>query len=53
MNRKLAALALLGSRINRQHVQLLLVLLSLVMLILGIGAPADAGGPTRSRLPGV
>ena len=49
MNKKLAELAFLGTRLNRQHVQLILVILSLAMLILGIGAPADAGGPTRGR----
>ncbi len=48
MNRKLANLAFLGHRINRQHVQLLVVILTLAMLILGIGAPADGGGATRA-----
>ena len=49
MNKKLADLVFFGNRVNRQHVQLILVILSLAMLILGIGAPADAGGPTRGR----
>ena len=53
MNNKLAKLALLGNSVNRQHVQLILVILSLAMLVLGIGAPADAGGPTRRSLAGV
>jgi hypothetical protein len=53
MNNKLAKLVLLGNSVNRQHVQLILVILSLAMLILGIGAPADAGGPTRRSLIGV
>lgn len=47
MNKKLAEFVFLSSRINRQHVQLVLVVVSLAMLILGIGAPADGGGPTR------
>lgn len=43
MNSKLAKFAFLGS-INRQHVQLVLVVISLAMLVLGIGAPSDGGG---------
>jgi len=52
MNKKLAQLIFLSNRINRQHVQLVVVILSLAMLILGIGAPSDGGGPTRGRLVG-
>jgi len=45
MKNKLALLALSAQKINRQHVQLLLVLVSLAMLVLGVGAPlADGGG---------
>jgi hypothetical protein len=43
MNGKLNKLAFLGS-INRQHVQLVLAVISLAMLVLGIGAPSDGGG---------
>jgi hypothetical protein len=43
MNGKLSKLASFGS-INRQQVQLVLVVISLAMLILGIGAPAEGGG---------
>jgi hypothetical protein len=46
MNKKLAMVVSLTSRINRQHVQLLVAILSLAMLILGIGAPSDGGGAT-------
>jgi len=49
MNTKLGKLAFLGNRLNRQHVQLAIVILSLAMLILGIGAPSDGGGATRIK----
>lgn len=35
------------SKINRQHIQLFFVLLTLTMLVLGAGAPDDGGGSTR------
>ncbi len=44
MKNKLALLALSAQKINRQHVQLLIVVLSLAMLVLGVGAPTDPGG---------
>jgi len=47
MNKKLASLAAFAHKINRQHVQLALVLISLTMLVLGVGAPADGGGVGR------
>jgi hypothetical protein len=34
----------LGTKINRQHVQLILTLIALALLVLGIGAPMDGGG---------
>ncbi len=49
MNSKLSKLMLLTSRINRQHLQLLVAILALVLMVLGIGAPSDGGGPTRIR----
>ena len=36
----------LGSKFNRQHLQLILTLLALALLVLGIGAPMDGGGIT-------
>jgi hypothetical protein len=33
-----------ATKINRQHIQLAFNLLALVMLVLGVGAPADSGG---------
>jgi hypothetical protein len=53
MNKKLTDIVVLGSRINARHVQLVLLVVSLAMLILGIGAPADSGGPTRAPFGGV
>ena len=44
MKNKLALLTLSAQKINRQHVQLILVLVSLVMLVLGAGAPYAEGG---------
>lgn len=36
-----------ASKINRQHLQTLFVLLSLAMLVLGLGAPEDGGTISR------
>ena len=35
------------SKISRQHIQLFFVLLSLTMVVIGVGAPEDGGGSTR------
>ena len=43
MQNKLAQIALLTSKINRQHIQMAFAVLALAMLVLGIGAPSDAG----------
>ena len=44
MKNTFTSLVFLAQRINRQHVQLFLVILSLVALVLGTGAPLDGGG---------
>jgi hypothetical protein len=44
MKNKLVRLALSVQKIDRQHVQLILVIISLAMLVLGTGAPTDGGG---------
>jgi hypothetical protein len=44
MKNKIAQFALSTRKINRQHVQLFLVLVSLALLVLGVGAPAIGGG---------
>ncbi len=43
MNKKFAPIALLTSKINRQHIQVLLAVAALAMLVLGVGAPSDGG----------
>lgn len=43
MQKKLADIVLMTSKINRQHIQFLLAILALAMLVLGIGAPTDGG----------
>lgn len=47
MKNKLTLLALSSRKINRQHVQLILVIISLAMLVLGTGAPLADGGVGR------
>ena len=47
MKNKLALLALSAQKINRQHVQLVLVIVSLAMLVIGVGAPYADGGVGR------
>lgn len=44
MKNKFASLVLFSQKINRQHVQLVFVIVSLVMLVLGVGAPTDGSG---------
>ena len=44
MKNTLASLAFSAHKINRQHIQLVFVIVSLAMLVLGIGAPVDGGG---------
>lgn len=44
MKNKLNLALLSVTKINRQHVQLFFVILSLVMLAIGAGAPEDGGG---------
>ena len=40
-------LTLLGTKFNRQHLQLILTIIALVTLVLGVGAPMDGGGVGR------
>lgn len=44
MKNKLTLLAFSAQKINRQHVQLVLVIVSLAMLVIGAGAPLAEGG---------
>ena len=43
MKNTFARLAVSASKINRQHIQLVLVVVALAMLVLVAGAPADGG----------
>lgn len=47
MKNKLTLLVLSVSKINRQHLQLIFVVVTLAMLVLGVGAPEDGGGISR------
>jgi len=40
-------LILLGTKFNRQHLQLFLTIIALVTLVIGVGAPMDGGGIGR------
>jgi hypothetical protein len=44
MKSKLTSLFFSAQKINRQHVQMFFVIVSLAMLVLGIAAPTDGGG---------
>jgi hypothetical protein len=44
MKNTLAQVTVFTSRINRQHIQLVLAVIALAMLVLGIGAPSDGHG---------
>jgi hypothetical protein len=44
MNKFIQKLSLSISKIDRRHIQLLIVLVTLSLLVLGAGAPAISGG---------
>ncbi len=44
MNKKLADIIVLSRQINRQHLQLLVAIVTVAMLVVGIGAPSRGGG---------
>ena len=44
MNKWFADIIVRSNRINRQHIQLLVAIVTLAMLVVGIGAPARGGG---------
>lgn len=43
MKNTFAQFAILSTKVNRQHLQMVFAVLALAMLVLGIGAPADGG----------
>ncbi|MBK6793234.1 MAG: hypothetical protein IPG80_12040 [Anaerolineales bacterium] len=44
MKKQFALFVHLTQKINRQHVQLALTLATLVLLVIGVGAPSDGAG---------
>lgn len=44
MNTLTSRLALSLSKVNKTHLQIVMMILTLVMLVLGAGAPEDVGG---------
>ena len=49
MNKNFALFAQYTQKISSQHIQFALVLLTLAMLVIGVGAPADGGGSIGPR----
>ena len=49
MNNKFAQIAMFSSKINRQHIQIVMALIALAMLVLGVGAPSDGGGSAHAH----
>ena len=47
MKSQFACLGLFGAKVNRQHIQMAMTIIALILLVLGIGAPADGGGGIR------
>ncbi len=47
MKTKLNSLVLSVSKIKREHIQVFFVVLTLAMLVLGVGAPDDGGYSSR------
>ena len=44
MKNKIALMVMSLQKIDRQHIQLFFLVLSLAILVLGVGAPADGPG---------
>ena len=49
MNKNFALFVQYTQKISSQHIQLALVLLTLAMLVVGVGAPIDGGGGIGPR----
>ncbi len=47
MKSTLSQLVRFSTKINRQHLQLGLTIIALIMFVLGVGAPLDGGGGGR------
>lgn len=44
MKNQFALVTHYAHKVNRQHIQIVLTVISLAMLVLGIGAPSDGSG---------
>lgn len=49
MNKNIALFTHFAQKINSQHIQFALVILTLAMLVVGVGAPIDNGGGIGPR----
>ncbi|MBN8580288.1 MAG: hypothetical protein J0L96_06415 [Anaerolineae bacterium] len=49
MNKNFALFVQYTQKISSQHIQLALVLMTLAMLVIGVGAPMDNGGGVGPR----
>jgi hypothetical protein len=47
MKNQIVLLVAALNKVNRQHIQLAFIILSLAMLVIGVGAPDDGGGINR------
>jgi hypothetical protein len=47
MKSQLVRFGLFGAKVNRQYIQMVMTLIALILLVLGIGAPADGGDGFR------
>jgi hypothetical protein len=47
MKNTISQIVLFSTKINKTHIQFVLMLLALALLVLGAGAPEDVGGLTR------
>lgn len=47
MKNTFAQISLAASKIQKEHIQLVYILLAVALLVIGAGAPADSGGITH------
>ncbi|MFN8414210.1 MAG: hypothetical protein U0Z26_17650 [Anaerolineales bacterium] len=47
MKKQFALLAFSAQKIDRQYIQMALMLVALAMLVIGVGAPSDGSGGIR------
>ena len=47
MKTQLVKLGLLSAKVSRQHIQMVMTFIVLILLVLGVSAPADGGDGVR------